>query len=174
MFPNWIYNMSSITYISVILNRFYGRIPVLDIGLTLPKLFGLNNFTGHIPVSLFNISGPEFLELAENSFVGPVPLNIGGLQNLRYLTLGYNRFGIGQAQILKLHANNFGGSAPKAIANLSTQLTVLLLGQNQLFGSLRNLMNLTYLGMEANLLGCSIPTAIGKLQKTTVVVLGWK
>ncbi|XP_019051738.1 PREDICTED: putative receptor-like protein kinase At3g47110 [Nelumbo nucifera] len=167
----------------------------VDIGLTMPKLklliFGANNFTGSIPVSLFNISGLKFLDLAENNFSGSVPLNIGRLQNLRSLYLFYNQFGTGQAhdlaflteltncsnqEILQLQNNNFGGSLPKVIANLSTQLTILALGQNQLFGSLPsgigNLMNLTGLSMETNLLGGSIPTAIGKLQKLQSLFMG--
>ncbi|XP_019051739.1 PREDICTED: putative receptor-like protein kinase At3g47110 [Nelumbo nucifera] len=194
MFPNWIYNMSSIAFINVALNRFYGRIP-LDVGLTMPKLkvlgFDVNNFTGPIPVSLFNISGLERLDLGQNSFTGSVPLKIGRLQNLWSLCLAYNRFGTGQAhdlaflteltncsnlEILQLQNNNFGCSLPKAIANLSTQLTILALGQNQLFGSLpsgiENLMNLTGLSMEGNLLGGSIPTAIGMLQKLKALFMG--
>ncbi|PQM41573.1 hypothetical protein Pyn_23659 [Prunus yedoensis var. nudiflora] len=71
--------------------------------------------------------------------------------------------------------NNFGGVLPNSIANLSTQLTRLYLGVNQISGTipatLENLNNLIVLGMQANLFTGAIPTSFGKFQQLQILAL---
>ena len=57
------------------------------------------------------------------------------------------------------------GSLPGSISNLSTGLENLLIGSNQISGSIPveigNLVNLTVLSMENNLLSGGIPATVG-------------
>lgn len=61
-------------------------------------------------------------------------------------------------EVFSLSANKFTGALLESAANLSTQLTGLYLGANQISGnipsSLENLVNLTILGLEDTLHMC--------------------
>ncbi|XP_059458519.1 putative receptor-like protein kinase At3g47110 [Corylus avellana] len=187
-FPYSFFNISTLKSIEVGgNNRLNGTLPA-NIGLTLSNLRNLNigydEFSGPIPVSLSNASQLEFLYLSANNFVGQVPTDLGNLQNLFVLAIGGNNLGINSAKDLdfltslenctKLEAldfslNNFGGSLPDSIGNLSKQLSGLYVGGNQISGiipaTLENLINLRIFGMEENLFTGTIPTYFGKLQK---------
>ncbi|XP_042482650.1 probable LRR receptor-like serine/threonine-protein kinase At3g47570 [Macadamia integrifolia] len=69
---------------------------------------------------------------------------------------------------LEFQDNRFGGMLPNSIANLSTQMTMLLLGNNQIFGDIPvgmgSLVSLQELDLSDNLLEGSIPTSIGRLK----------
>ncbi|XP_043694413.1 LRR receptor-like serine/threonine-protein kinase EFR [Telopea speciosissima] len=195
MVPFSLYNLSSLEIISLAINQLHGSFP-RDIGLTLPNLkrlaIGENLFSGRIPNSFSNISKLEVLSITDNSFVGPVPNNLGNLQNLQWLFIGENQFGTGEAdndldfvdylvnctnlKILDANTNGFKGPLPNIKANLSTQLSMLLLGQNQIFGTIplgiENLSNLTMLALEENFLEGNIPFVIGKLLKLQRLFFG--
>ncbi|XP_043694953.1 probable LRR receptor-like serine/threonine-protein kinase At3g47570 isoform X1 [Telopea speciosissima] len=194
MFPLSLYNLSSLETISLAINQLHGSLPQ-DIALTLPNLKILaisgNLFSGRIPNSFSNISTLEKIDLSENSFVGSVPNNLGNLQNLQQFLINGNQCGIGEADDLEfvnslvncthlagleLTNNGFKGPLPNFKANLSTQLSVLLLGKNQISGTIpvgiENLVNLTELGMEINFLEGNIPFLIGKLPKLQRLFLG--
>ncbi|XP_042508276.1 probable LRR receptor-like serine/threonine-protein kinase At3g47570 [Macadamia integrifolia] len=193
MFPPSVYNLSSLQVISVSQNYLHGSLPQ-DIGLTLPNLLGLsiaaNHFSGRIPNSISNISTLKFIALVENSFTGPVPNNLGNLQNLQVFSIGENQFGTGEVndldfviylvncthlKTLVLENNGFKGPLPNFSANLSTQLSMLYLGWNQISGTIpagiENLVNLTSLGMSQNFLQGNIPPSIGKLSKLQILTL---
>ena len=72
-------------------------------------------------------------------------------------------------KVLAFIENQFEGVLPNSIGNLSTQLTGLYFGGNQISGTipatLENLINLISLGMEENLLTGMIPSYFGKFQK---------
>ncbi|XP_043694517.1 probable LRR receptor-like serine/threonine-protein kinase At3g47570 [Telopea speciosissima] len=194
MFPVSLYNLSSLQFISLYHNQVHGRLPQ-DIGLTLPNLqkvgFAMNLFSGSIPSSISNISTLEVIDFGENSFVGPVPNNFGNLQNLQMFNIVGNKCGIGEAddldfvnslvncthlEILALKRNGFTGPIPNFKANLSTQLSMLYLGENQISGTIpagiENLVNLTELSMEANFLQGNIPFVIGELPKLQRLFMG--
>ncbi|XP_058109121.1 probable LRR receptor-like serine/threonine-protein kinase At3g47570 [Magnolia sinica] len=185
--PPLLYNLSSIKCLDVGWNRLQGNLPP-NIGLTLPNLQQLyvegNQFTGPIPVSLSNASGLLLIKLANNSFSGSMPMNFGSLKGLTKLYLGGNRIGIGKAhdlsfldsltncsrlQELDVGDNCLSGSLPDSMGNLSTQLRILWLGSNRIFGSIpsgiQNLVGLTTLRMEYNSLTGTIPIGVGKLNK---------
>ncbi|XP_042491848.1 LRR receptor-like serine/threonine-protein kinase EFR [Macadamia integrifolia] len=187
MFPVSLYNLSYLETISLLENQLHGSFP-RDMGTTLPHLkdllFGENLFAGSIPDSISNISTLEMFDLTENSFIGPVPKNLGNLQNLQVFSIGGNQCGIGEANDLDflnslincthlmsvdIQVNGFKGLLPNFKANLSTQLSILYLGENQISGTIpveiENLVNLTDLSMEQNFLEGNIPSGIGKLQK---------
>ncbi|CAK9133867.1 unnamed protein product [Ilex paraguariensis] len=182
--PSSIYNISSIFFFSFARNQLHGQLPS-DIGFTLPNLKefygGGNNFSGPIPVSLPNASGLQMLDFPENSLTGTVPTNLGSLQAIYRIIFDYNKLGnedIGNLltfltnctslEELGLVGNLFGGKLPNSVANLSTNLKMLTLGSNLIYGSIPyeigNLTNLTNLGLEGNFLTGRVPDAMGKLQ----------
>jgi Leucine-rich repeat (LRR) protein len=112
--------------------------------------------------------------------VGSVPTNLGNLLDLEWLSLGRNKLGMdldfltslsncSKLNLLTFVYNQFKGVLPNSIGNLTTQLTGLYFGANQLSGTipaaLENLINLIGLGMEDNLFTGVIPTYFGKFQK---------
>ncbi|ESR42443.1 hypothetical protein CICLE_v10010967mg [Citrus x clementina] len=185
--PSSIYNISSIYYFSVTQNQLHGQLPT-DVGLTLPnlKIFAgaVNYFTGSIPVSLSNASNLQVLDFAENGLTGTIPGNFGSLKDLVRLNFDQNELGsreIGDLNFLKFLANctslevlglarnSFGGEMPISIANLSTHLRRLTMGENLMHGNIPvgigNLVNLNLLGLEGNNLSGSVPEVIGRLNK---------
>jgi Leucine-rich repeat (LRR) protein len=194
--PPLIYNISSIYYFVVAANKLYGSLPP-DVGLTLPDLEiflgGLNSFTGPIPESLPNASRLSELDFAENNgLTGTVPQNLARLRALVSLNFEGNRLGNGKVgdlnfigflanctslENLGLGGNQFGGVLPSSIANLSSQLNILTMGRNMIYGGIPNqignLVNLIVLGLEDNYLGGPLPDALGKLQQLQILNLGW-
>ncbi|KAH6836951.1 hypothetical protein C2S53_013427 [Perilla frutescens var. hirtella] len=191
--PSSIYNLSSITNFSVAQNLLKGKIPA-DVGLKFPNLeryqCGMNNFTGEIPVSLTNASRLALLDFAVNSLTGTVPSVLGSLSFLYWINFEFNLLGNRQTgdmnfissltnctnlQALGLLSNLFGGELPVALANLSTTLEMITLGENQMHGNIPvgigNLENLTVLGLELNKFTGSIPDDIGKLQNLGILQL---
>ncbi|CAL9008181.1 unnamed protein product, partial [Prunus brigantina] len=174
-------------------NEFKGSIPP-NIGLNMPSLqqigIGGNEFSGKIPASFSNASQLRILDITENNFLGRVPESFGNLADLQWLGLSNNNLGnysdndlgfitaltnCSNLEILDMSLNNFGGVLPNSIANLSTQLTKLYLGVNQITGTipatLENLNNLIVLGMQANLFTGSVPTSFGKFQQLQILAL---
>ncbi|KAI3840119.1 hypothetical protein MKX03_003575 [Papaver bracteatum] len=182
--PPQFFNIYSITTFSVSANEFYGTIPP-SIGTTLPNLehllLGGNKFSGVLPNSISNLSRLYRLDVRDNQFTGSVPPNLGNLKNLIVLNIAENHFGRGEVdglsflnslpncsklETLSISLNSFSGQLPDSIANLSTKLTKLYVGYNNIFGEIHpgieNLVNLKILGMQGNHLNGSIPAFIGK------------
>ncbi|RWR78771.1 LRR.XII-like protein [Cinnamomum micranthum f. kanehirae] len=191
--PSSIYNLSNIFMFSVAANQLQGTLP-WNLGLAFPNLelfyVSTNRFTGSIPISLSNASLLEELGFTYNDFTGGVPMDLGDLQFLSYFSIGNNRMGTGKAEELKfvdsltncsnlneftIHVNRFAGPFPNSIANLSTQLNVLGLGENRLYGSIPegivNLVKLSKLYMPNDLLTGEIPVAFGKLRNLQLLEL---
>ncbi|KAK4724959.1 hypothetical protein R3W88_027738 [Solanum pinnatisectum] len=187
--PSSILNISSIYYFSVTQNLLHGQLPA-NIGLTLPNLEvfagAVNSFTGCIPVSLANDSRLHVIDFSQNELTGDVPYSIGKLKSLVRLNFEVNRLGgRGSSEGLKFldfltNSNYFDGELPYSIANLSTVLEILTLGDNRIHGTLPagvgSLTKLTLLGLENNCLNGSlylsgnafsgtIPLSIGNLTK---------
>ena len=109
--------------------------------------------------------------------MGSVPTNLGNLQDLVVLSLAENHLGrdldfltslrnCSKMEELVLGGNQFEGVLPNSIGNLSTQLNLLYVEDNQISGTipetLENLMNLIVLYMDMNLFTGVIPSYIGK------------
>ncbi|XP_077226017.1 receptor kinase-like protein Xa21 isoform X1 [Tasmannia lanceolata] len=190
--PSSFYN--NLSFLEVADNQLHGTLPP-NIGFSLPKLqyllLGINQFTGHIPNSLSNVSCLEYLGMSDNQFSGQVPENIGWAKNLLSFDLTYNNLSLGRADDLKFIAsltncsnlnklsiasNNFVGLFPNSIANLSTHLYWLSIGENQISGNIPsqigNLINLQNLGIYSTFITGSIPTSIGMLQNLQRLYLG--
>ncbi|XP_077226177.1 putative receptor-like protein kinase At3g47110 [Tasmannia lanceolata] len=187
-------NLSFLVEFAVTDNQLHGTLPP-NIGFSLPKLkyllLGLNQFTGHIPISLSNVSSLEWLGMHSNQFSGPVPENIGWARNLLKFELSDNYLGLGRADDLKfitsltncsnldllgIGRNHFVGLFPNSIANLSTLLYWLVIGENQISGNIPsqigNLINLQLLDIRGTFITGSIPTSIGMLQNLQQLYLG--
>ncbi|CDP14590.1 unnamed protein product [Coffea canephora] len=184
--PASLYNVSSVAGISLSSNSLEGQIPD-NMGLTLPNiqefLIGGNQFKGTIPVSLANASLLAKLDLVSNKFRGQVPTNLGKLPNLYWLNFAGNFLGSNSTgdmdfiaslsncsnlQSLLFSQNNFGGTLPDSIGNLSHNLQQIDLALNQISGEiptgLGNLANLYLLGMDHNLFSGSVPSFLGKFR----------
>ncbi|KAK9230176.1 hypothetical protein WN944_023143 [Citrus x changshan-huyou] len=177
MFPP-INNISSLEYIFIHRNIYHGSLP-LDIGVNLPNLrffiISGNNLTGSLQDSLSNATNLQKLDINRNLFSGKVSINFGGLQNLSWLNLGKNNLGTRTAndldfitlltnctklEVLVLDSNRFGAVLPFSLANLSTTMTGIAFGNNQISGfipdGIANLVNLNALGVEFNQLAVTI------------------
>ncbi|XP_037423585.1 receptor kinase-like protein Xa21 [Triticum dicoccoides] len=211
--PLAIYANTSLTYLSLSLNQLVGRIPA-DIGYTLPNIteliLGGNQLDGPIPASLGNASNLHNLDLRQNSLTGVIP-PLGHLSKLKILDVGTNMLKSGdwtflsslknctKLKILCLDFNGLGGTIPTSFGDLSNNLEVLLLSDNQLIGeipsaigklkgltalvmqinslsgripdTLGNLLNMSLLSLSHNKLSGEIPQSIGKLERLTELYL---
>ncbi|XP_026404567.1 probable LRR receptor-like serine/threonine-protein kinase At3g47570 isoform X2 [Papaver somniferum] len=188
--PHQIFNISSITVFSVSVNKLHGSIPPY-IGTSFPRLetfyIGKNRFSGVLPYTISNLSKLSILDVSQNQFTGPVP-KLGSLHGLIIVTFDGNHLGGGEVddlgffnslsncshlELFSIVYNNLSGQLPASIANLSTKLTKLYMGQNNIFGEIppgiENLVSLNGLGMESNQLTGSVPVSIGKLPKLILV-----
>ncbi|XP_074279790.1 receptor kinase-like protein Xa21 [Silene latifolia] len=138
-----IQNLTSLVYIFAHDNSFTGTIPN-SIG-RMRKLtnieVGVNELSGTLPLSLFNLSFLQEIEFNDNQLYGELPADIG--------------FTIPQLQTLRLQGNNFSGSIPITIQNLTT-LEVIAFGGNSFGGrvpyNFGNFHNLNVLSVAHNYL----------------------
>ena len=111
----------------------------------------LNQLTGEIPAELGGLTNLKGLSLEGNQLTGEIPAELGGLTNLKGLSL--NR-------------NQLTGEIPAELGNL-TNLRWLVLERNQLTGAipaeLGSLTNLRWLVLERNQLTGAIPAELGGL-----------
>ncbi|CAM0909276.1 unnamed protein product [Alopecurus aequalis] len=185
--PPGFFNMSLLEDMSLAHNEFSGSLPPYAVtGTGMKRLqylyLGGNMLTGLIPATLANASSMAYLSLADNSFTGRVPPEIGTLC-LFILEMSNNELtaadGAGweflehltncsDLQSLSLDHNNFSGTMPVSVSNLSRNLMELNLGGNHISGSIPpgigNLIALQTLGLESNLFTGTIPEGIGKLK----------
>uniref|UniRef100_A0A0E0E3A2 Receptor kinase-like protein Xa21 n=1 Tax=Oryza meridionalis TaxID=40149 RepID=A0A0E0E3A2_9ORYZ len=185
--PPSLFNMSSLTYLGVINNSLTGKVPP-DIGHTLPNIETLmliaNKFEGSIPSSLLNATQLKYLSLADNKLNGIMPF-FGSLTKLEVLDVAYNMLEAGdwgfvsslsnclRLTKLMLDGNNFQGSLPNSVGNLSSSLKLLWLRENKISGpipsEIGNLKSLTELYMDYNHLTGNIPLSIGNLSELGIL-----
>ncbi|KAI5321951.1 hypothetical protein L3X38_031023 [Prunus dulcis] len=182
--PPSIYNLSALYSFGVALNQIHGSLPS-DMGNSLPNLqffsIGINQFFGSFPLTLSNATSLQVFNVQNNKLTGQVP-DLRKLHNLQRFTIAVNHLGIGtdgdlsflsgltnatELKILIMGVNNFRGTLPTSISNLSTKLDMFWFNSNQLHGSIptdiANLVNLESLGMKGNSFTGSIPSEFGQL-----------
>ncbi|XP_058111774.1 probable LRR receptor-like serine/threonine-protein kinase At3g47570 [Magnolia sinica] len=133
------------------------------------------SLVGPISPYIANLTFLRIIDLADNSFHGMVPGEIGQLFRLRHLNLSSNKFTgeipanlthCSELKILVLNRNQLTGRIPAELGSL-LKLTSLHLSRNSLTGiippSLGNLSSLTVLVLSRNSLEGSIPEDLGRL-----------
>ncbi|XP_048130461.1 probable LRR receptor-like serine/threonine-protein kinase At3g47570 isoform X2 [Rhodamnia argentea] len=190
--PPSLLNLSSLVVFDAGNNRIQGTLPV-DIGLKLSDLefFSVweNQLEGPIPLSMSNCTKLGSLQLSVNRFSGRVP-SLENLYKLSKFLFRSNQLGSGKLEDLSFLCsltnstklkevdggrNKFGGVLPKCIGNLSTNLTIFHLSENQVSGEIpeeiENFINLRVLGMRSNQLSGFIPSNLGALQDVGILEL---
>ncbi len=81
-----------------------------------------NQLSGPIPAELGNLDNLEWLRLHSNQLSGPIPAELGNLDNLEWL---------------RLHSNQLSGPIPAELGNLPN-LEIIYLGGNQFSGCIPN------------------------------------
>ncbi|CBI31817.3 unnamed protein product, partial [Vitis vinifera] len=152
----------NLTQLVLVNNQIVGSIPEYLSELPLMVLdLDSNNFTGSIPVSLWNLVSLMEFSAANNLLEGSLPPEIGNAVALERLVLSNNR--------LK-------GTIPREIGNL-TSLSVLNLNLNLLEGiipmELGDCISLTTLDLGNNLLNGSIPDRIADLAQLQLYDLSY-
>ncbi|CAL4964695.1 unnamed protein product [Urochloa decumbens] len=191
LLPHSLYNLSMLKVFSVVKNSLSGTIPT-NIGDRFPNIeilhFSTNNFHGIIPDSVSNLSALRNLELVLNNFSGRVPPTLGRLKGLLVLNLFKNKLeaddregwefitalaNCSQLRLLDFEYNSFAGKLPSSIANLSTTLRFLGVGDNRISGfipsNIGNLVGLAALGMVNTSICGVIPESIGRLQNMVIL-----
>jgi Leucine-rich repeat (LRR) protein len=152
-------------------NQINGSIPEYLAELPLMVLdLDSNNFSGTIPLSLWNSLNLMEFSAANNFLEGSLPAEIGNAVQLERLVLSNNQLGgtipkeIGNLtalSVLNLNSNLLEGNIPVELGH-SVALTTLDLGNNQLCGSipekLADLVQLHCLVLSHNKLSGSIPS----------------
>ncbi|PHU23512.1 hypothetical protein BC332_08619 [Capsicum chinense] len=193
-FPPSLYNLSSLELIALSFNNFSGnlRSDLGDYFPNLQKLYLANcQFIGSIPSSLANASKLLQLDFPENNLTGNIPKGFGNLRNLLWLNVNRNHLGYGKhddldfvnsltncssLKMLHLGDNQFVGTLPHSIVNLSSQIQRLLIFGNRIGGSIpreiSNLVNLNLLDMSNSNLTGGIPDSVGRLTNLGSLNLG--
>ncbi|KAF7851018.1 hypothetical protein BT93_L4751 [Corymbia citriodora subsp. variegata] len=183
--PSSIFNISSLVVVQFAQNQLEGSLPP-DLGVTLPNLTVLNvannSFTGPIPASISNATNLKRLTIPVNIFFGKAP-TVEKLNQLQWISVSINQLGSGaqgdlkflesinstSLEFLVINDNNFGGTLPESVGNLSSQLKKMSIEKNQLIGNIPsnigNLHSLELLDMGYNEFKGSIPNSIGNLIK---------
>ncbi|XVE99734.1 hypothetical protein REPUB_Repub03eG0226400 [Reevesia pubescens] len=184
--PISIFNLSNMIVFDIGLNKIQGTLPSY-LGISMPyiEIFSVtqNQITGQFPISLSNASNLMVLQVSKNKLTGNLP-SFEKLDKLSRFRIYKNNFGNGRAsdlnflcsltnatklEYLDIGENNFGGTLPECISNLSSSISSIVIGLNKIRGriptGIENLINLELLEVSLNQLSGSIPLVIGRLQK---------
>ncbi|KAI8852592.1 hypothetical protein BC829DRAFT_384722 [Chytridium lagenaria] len=176
--PDGIGNLRNLRQLSLQLNSLSGNIPVTFENLVNLTILGLqgNPIFGFIPPQLGRLSRLEKLTMSDCDLTGPIPEELGQLTNLTTLELQNNRL---EGQI----PSTFGNLSKATIINLSDnqltsftalpylpQLSILLLGRNQMMGQLPplHLPNLITFDISDNKLNGGIPEFMDMMSLETL------
>jgi Leucine-rich repeat (LRR) protein len=154
-------------------NGLEGSLPAEVSMLTMLETLRLprNDMTGTLPTSLADMPRLQYLDLASNKFVEEAPAgdNIFASANANKGVF-FSRLGdMTSLTHLSLFENFFETTIPRELGFLSSNLRVLDLGKNLLFGTvpseLGRLTDLVGLSVVDNFLSGSIPTHLSDLTK---------
>ncbi|KAH7511151.1 hypothetical protein FEM48_ZijujUnG0040000 [Ziziphus jujuba var. spinosa] len=197
---NWSTSSSICDWVGVTCGAKHKRVTMLNL-----SYMGL---TGTVPPQLGNLSFLVELRCRNNSFHGSLPMELTRLRRLKLISFGFNNLMKGEIpswfglfpklETLNLYGNQFIGSIPTSIFNLSS-LQIITLFNNQLSGfipsqwwqckelrtlelslnhfvgsiprTIGNLTMLKELGLGSNNLTGVVPNEIGDLQNLEVLVL---
>ncbi|CAI7911667.1 unnamed protein product [Closterium sp. NIES-54] len=139
---------------------------------------------GPIPgVQLAALTALNYIDLASNSFTGPIPEQLLRLTSLQILSLSFNQLsgtlpaGFSQLQALKqlqVAGNQLSGELPASLSSLSN-LTLLNLCKNQFTGPIpgdwSRMTQMATLRLSSNQLSGEVPSWFGSWSKIVVLEL---
>lgn len=140
---NWSITTSVCNWVGIECGSKHNRVTSLN--------FSFMGLTASFPPELGALSFLTYITIKNNSFQGPLPVEILNLRRLKLFGIGNNEFSgeipawLGQLpriQRLLLYGNRFYGSIPVSIFNLTSLLT-LNLQNNQLSGKFQVLLGST-------------------------------
>ncbi|MED6206834.1 hypothetical protein PIB30_030394 [Stylosanthes scabra] len=187
--PETVGSFANLEEVTLSGNNLSGQVPT-SLG-TLEKLKVLdlshNDFHGCIPESFGDGKFMELvkLDLSHNGFGCRIPESLGHLQSLELLDLSFNKFGnfgvplfLGKVPTLKevyLSGNNLGGVIPEIWGNLGG-IRGIGFSMMGLVGEIPASMgvylkNLTYLGLDNNMLEGPVPEEFGLLESADEINL---
>ncbi|XP_010530157.1 PREDICTED: probable leucine-rich repeat receptor-like protein kinase At5g63930 isoform X2 [Tarenaya hassleriana] len=152
--PDDLLSQSNLVSVDLSFNQLNGSVPQ-HISPNLVRLrLGSNKLTGILPPAAFeSLEDLTYLELDNNTLTGHIPRELALCQSLT---------------LLNLAANQFTGSLPSDLGNLS-KLQGMEMQQNKLTGRIPDeitlLGNLLILNISWNSLSGSIPTSVSLLEK---------
>ncbi|XP_059593001.1 receptor-like protein EIX2 [Vitis vinifera] len=155
--PEWLWKLD-FSWLDLSRNQLYGRLPN-SLSFS-PKAFlvdlSFNRLVGRLPL-WFNVT---LLFLGNNSFSGPIPLNIGESSSLR---------------VLDVSGNLLNGSIPSSISKLK-DLAVIDLSNNHLSGKIpknwNDLQSLQTIDLSKNKLSGGIPSWMCSKSSLILLILG--
>lgn len=181
-YPDWIGDMTQLTVLELINNRFAGGFPANLNELVDLRVLSVNNFDGQDFPLLRDLANLEHLDLSGSLILNGIPLWIGHLASLQTLDLSDCRLSgplpetlgqLLQLRELRLSFNSFDGGLPASISQL-TELEILSVrGGNprldprtltgRLPADIGNLVNLVELDLFWQQLSGPLPASLGDL-----------
>ncbi|XP_050384455.1 probably inactive leucine-rich repeat receptor-like protein kinase IMK2 [Argentina anserina] len=122
--PTSFSNLSSMVTLNLEGNRLDNQIPEVQKMQNLSVLnLRSNEFSGHIPASIGNISGINQVDLSKNNFTGEIPTSFTSLANLTSFNVSYNNLSGLVPSLLskKFNSSSFVGNLQLCGYSASTQ-----------------------------------------------------
>ncbi|KAJ9709823.1 hypothetical protein PVL29_001341 [Vitis rotundifolia] len=155
--PEWLWKLDFL-WLDLSRNQLYGKLPN-SLSFSQPASMvdlSFNRLVGQLPL-WFNVT---WLFLANNSFSGPIPLNIGDLSSL---------------QVLDVSGNLLNGSIPSSVSKLK-DLWIIDLSNNHLSGKIpkgwNDLQRLDTIDLSKNKLSGGIPSSMCSISLLSLLTLG--
>ena len=144
----------------ILWNSCYSLENTTQLDLSGANLNSLGGLHGPIPSEIGSLNNLTLLNLYANNLGGPIPSEIGNLSSLTSLNLS---------------GNKISGSLPQEIGNL-IELNELILNYNKISGSIPleigNLTELKAVALQQNLLTGALPHEIGNLTNLEHLIIG--
>ncbi|XP_009795911.1 probable LRR receptor-like serine/threonine-protein kinase At1g74360 [Nicotiana sylvestris] len=176
--PETLLGLSNLVFLDLSRNNFRGEIQEIFGRFTQVKFLLLhgNFYTGGIVSSgIPNLVNLSRLDLSDNQFSGPLPVELSKMEGLKFLILAYNQFNgsipseygdFPTLQAVDLSSNKLTGAIPPGLGKLNSLLW-LMLANNSLVGGippeLGNCSSLLWLNLANNQLSGPIPPQLARI-----------